>query len=116
MGDAILVAHFGGSRVFGFGEDFIHAPLRIGIEHEKLASVRLRVAEKLKTVGFGAGESLFVAKDNAGGIVFEMTGADEAATRAALPCAGHGVFLRISVERRSGILLDDAVANPVFEA
>src|SRR5215469_5872259 len=116
MGDAILVAHFGGRRVFGFGEDFIHAPLRIGIEHKKLAGVGLRVAEKLKTVGFGPGESLFVAKDNAGGIVFEMACSDEAATRATLFRAGHRVFLRISVEGRSGILLDDAVANPVFEA
>src|SRR5262249_20280976 len=116
MGDAILVAQFGGwSRFFRFGEDFICAPLRIGIEHKKLAGVRLCVAEKLETVSLGAGESLFVAEDDSRGIVFQMAGADEAATRAAFLRAGHGVFLRVGVERWSGILVDDAVASPVFE-
>src|SRR5215472_18386672 len=106
MGDAILVAQLGDrSRFFGFREDFICAPARIGIEHKKLAGVGLRVTKKFETVGFRAGQGLFVAEDDAGGIVFEVTGADEAATGAALPRAGHGVFLRVSVERRSGILL-----------
>src|SRR6266571_2569494 len=73
------------------------------------------MAEELEAVGLGPGKGLFVAKDDAGGIFLELACADEAAAGAALFGAGYGVFLEISVEGRSGILLDDVAANPVFE-
>ena len=66
MDDAIFVAKLSvGSGRLGIGENFVHAPLRIGIKHEELASVRLRVAKKFESVGFWAGERLFVAEDDA---------------------------------------------------
>src|ERR1041384_352262 len=117
MDDAILVAKFGvRRRGFRLGEKFIHAPLGIGIEHEELAGMCLRVAKELEAVGFGAGKRLFVAEDDTGGIFFELARANKTATSAALFGAGHGVFLGVSVKRGHRILLQSAVAHPVGES
>ena len=67
---------------FGFSEDGVDALLRIGIEHEELASVGASVAQEFEAIGFGSGERVFVAEDDAGGIFLETSGTDEAATDA----------------------------------
>src|SRR5437764_10931450 len=102
MDDAIFVAKLGvrWGRL-GFGEDFIHAPLRIGIKHEELAGVGLRVAQEFEAVCFRTGERLFVAEDNPSRIVFELAGANKAAALAALVSTGQCIFLRVSVESRN---------------
>ena len=117
MDDAVFVGEFGGGRRggFGFGENSVHAFLRVGIEHEELAGMQTSVAEEFEAVGFGAGESVFVAEDDAGGIVFELTGADEAAARAFFGGTGDGELLGVGVESGCGILEEDAVANPLFD-
>ena len=116
MEDAVFVAKLGiGSRRFRFGENLIDAPPRIGVEHEQLAGVRLRVAKEFEAVDLGTGESLLVAKNHAGGIFFEPAGADKAAADAALLRAGDRVFLRVSIEGRRRILPQNATANPVGE-
>ena len=90
--------------------------LWIGVEHEELAGVSAGVAQKFEAIGLGAGERVLVAEDDACGIVFEFAGANEAAASALLAGSGHGVFLRIGVERRDGILHDDVFADPGFLA
>ena len=51
-----------------FIENSLDALLRVGIQHEKLAGVHTRVAKQFEAVGFRAGESMFVAENNAGRI------------------------------------------------
>jgi len=58
---------------------------------------------------------LLVAKNNAGGIILELAGADKAAARAALVSAGNGVFLSVCVERIGGILHHNVIADPVLQ-
>src|SRR4029077_15661923 len=117
MHHIVFVAHFGDGRGggFDFAKDLVDAAFGVGIEHEELAGVGARVAQELEAVGLGTGERLLVTEDDAGGIVFELAGADEAAARALLAAAGHGVFLGVGVKRGRGILRDDIVANPMFE-
>ena len=109
MCDPVLVVDFCGGRRggFGFGENRVHAFLRIGVEHEELAGVGARVAKEFETIGFGAGEGVLVAEDNPGGIFFEFSRADEAAASAAFGSARHGEFLRVGVKGWSGVLHDD---------
>src|SRR5437763_12389256 len=116
MDDAIFVAKLGvrwGS--VGYGRDFDHAPLRIGIKHEELAGVGLRVAQEFEAVCFRTGERLFVAEDNPSRIVFELAGANKAAALAALVSTGQCIFLRVSVERRYRILPQNAIADPIAQ-
>src|SRR5689334_7767664 len=99
VGYAVLITKFGfRGTCLRFGKNLVHAALGIGIEHKKLVGVRLHVAEKFEAIGFGAGERLFVAEDDASGIILEVARADEAATRAALVRAGSCVFLGVGVE------------------
>lgn len=114
--DAVFIAKLGiRSRRFRLGEDFIDAPPRIGVEHEELAGMRLRVAKQFQAVGFGTGKGLLVAKNHAGGIFFEPAGADKAVSDAALFRPGDRVLLRVSVEPRRRILPQNATGNPVRE-
>src|SRR5205085_23252 len=116
MDDAVFIAELGfRNGRFGLDENFIDAPLRIGVKHEELAGVGLRVAKKFEAVSLRPGKSLFVAEDHAGGIIFELACANEAASRAALFRAWDGIFLGISVERWRGILPHDAVRHPSGE-
>src|SRR5271157_151838 len=59
-----------GRRSGGLGvlQDRVDALLGIRIEHEKLASVRARMAKKFEAVGLGTGERMLVAEDDASGI------------------------------------------------
>src|SRR5690349_23697974 len=113
MDDAVFVGKLGGGSRggFGFGENSVHALLRVGIEHEELAGVQASVAKEFEAVGFRAGESVFVAEDDSRGIVFELAGADEAAASALFGSAGDGELLGVSVKSGSGVLEEDAVAN-----
>src|SRR6267154_6698817 len=106
MHDAVFVAQYRGGRRGGFclGEYRVDMALRVRIKHEKLASVRARVAKEFQAIGFRPGERLLVAKNNAGGIILELSGAYEAAARPALIAAGDGVFLCVCVKRIGGVL------------
>ena len=84
----------------------------IAVEHEELAGVRAGVAKEFEAIGFGAGEGVLVAEDDAGGIFLELAGADEAAAGAALVGAGNGVFLGVGVEAVGVVLLDDSCVDP----
>ena len=118
VNDIVLIAHFGCGMGAGFdlGENFVDAFLVVGIEKEKLAGVGLGVAQKFEAVGFGTGESVFVAENDACGIFLELAGADEAAAGAALAGAGHSVFLGVGVKSGERILDNDAFANPVLNS
>src|SRR5712671_4219245 len=106
MHDAVFVAQFRGWRRGGFclGKYRVDAVLRVRIKHEKLACVRARVAKEFQAIGFRTGERLLVAKNNASGIILELSGADETAAGAALVAARNGVFLCVCVKRIGGIL------------
>src|SRR5437763_16176414 len=110
MDDATLVAKPGvrWGRL-GFGEDFIHAPLRIGIKHEELAGVGLRVAQEFEAVCFRTGERLFAAEDNPSRIVFELAGANKAAALASLVRSGLCTILGVSGERKKRKLAKKAI-------
>src|SRR5712671_1855162 len=99
MHDAVFVAQFrgGGRRGFCLGKYRVDAALRVRIKHEKLTSVRARLTKEFQTIGFRARERLLVAKNNAGGIILELSGTYEAAARAALVAAGNRVFLCVCV-------------------
>ena len=84
----------------------------IVVQHEKLAGVRARVAEQFEAVDLGPGQRLFVAEDDASGVVFDAAQRDEALAGAALGAAWHGVLLRINIDAGRGIAEQDAVANP----
>jgi hypothetical protein len=55
--DAVFITKFrdGSGGGFGFRESGVNAALRIGVKHEELSSVNLRVPKKLEAVGFRAG-------------------------------------------------------------
>src|SRR5689334_11984435 len=88
MNDIVFIADFRGRRGGGFdlGENSIHALFLVGIKQEELAGVSACIAEQFEAIGFWSGESVFMAEDHAGGILFELTGTDKAATRAAFRC------------------------------
>ena len=91
MDDVVFVGEFGGGGGFGFGlrENFVDDARGVAVEQEKLAGVRLGVAEEFEAVGFGAGERVLVAEDDAGGIFLELAGADKAAaSKALVACPG----------------------------
>src|SRR5580765_2818985 len=117
MDYVVFVAEFGCGRGGGFrlGENGIAAAPGVGIEHKELAGVSASVAQKLEAVGFGAGKSLFVAKNDSGGVILELAGADETTASEAIVGARHRVFLRVAIKVRSGILHDDVVADPVVQ-
>src|SRR6266436_9233193 len=73
------------------------------------------MAKKFEPIGFWAGKSLLVAKNDTGGIIFELAHADEAAARATLVRARHKVLLRAAVKRRSRILRNNVVVDPIFQ-
>src|SRR5712671_4002389 len=106
MHDAVFVAQFRDGRRGGFclGEYRVDTALSVRIEHEQLTSVRTRLTKEFQAIGFRARERLLVAKNNAGGIILELSGAYEAAARAVLVAAGNRVFLSVCVERIGGIL------------
>ena len=114
----VFVGEFGDWRSGGgeFVEELVDGELRVGIEHEELTGVGVRVAEQFETVGFGARKGVFVTEDDAGGIVFEMADADEATAGAAETGAGDGEFLGVGVEGGRGVLLDDVLGDPGVEA
>ena len=114
--DAALIAHFGGrSRgLFGFLKNRLDAPLRIRIQHKKLAGMRFGVSQKFQAVGLRPGKGVLVPEDNSRGIVFQLAGADESPAGAALFRAGHGIFLDVGIKSRGGILDHDVIANPVL--
>src|SRR5260370_1180438 len=70
---------------------------------------------KLFPIRFRSGKSLLVAKNNAGGIIFELARADKAAPRAPLIRAGDGVLLRVSAKRSSRVLYDDVLVDPILQ-
>ena len=59
-------------------ENPIDRQFRIGIQHEDLAEVRVRVAQQLHAILFRTGERLFMAMDHSGRIVFHGAHANEA--------------------------------------
>src|ERR1700746_575174 len=112
---AIFVGEFGNWRGGGLRlvKNLFDALLWIGIQHEKLAGVHARMAKQFEAVGLWAGESMFVAENDAGGIFFEPACANEAAARALFGRSGNSELLRIGVESRGGILKDEVIANPL---
>jgi hypothetical protein len=58
---------------------------------------------------------VLVAEDNASGIVFELSGTDEAAAGAVFVRTGNNELLGVRVKRGSGILQQDRIANPLFD-
>ena len=94
VNDIVFVAHGRRGRLgFGLGKDGVDAAVVVGVKHEKLAGVGASVAKELETVGLGAGERVLVPKNNTGGVIFKLAGADETAADAQRVGAGDGVFL-----------------------
>src|ERR1700730_16090303 len=56
---------------------------------------------------------MFVTKNHAGGILFQLTKSNKAMTRGALPSSWDGKFLGVSVEGWRGVLDHDTFLNPV---
>src|SRR5262245_45238556 len=77
--------------------------------------MRARVAKKFESIGFGAGECVFMAENDAGRILFESPSTDETAARAAFGCARNGEFLCVSIEGRCGVLHNYTFPFPLFE-
>lgn len=117
MGDAVFIVDFSSWRTgfFDFGENRVDTLLRVGVEQKKLASMDTRVAKQFEAVGLGAGQGVLMAENHASGIFFELASTDKAAASAALGCAGHGKFLRVSIERGCGVLNDDVLCFPILE-
>src|SRR5712664_1648212 len=113
----VFIAHFRGRRGgrFGLRQNSINTPLRIGVQHEKLPRVHLRVPQQLQAVRLRPGKRVFVPEDDAGRILFQLSRADESPPRAAFFRSRHRIFLGVHIKRRSGILHDDIVANPIFD-
>src|SRR5882724_9347153 len=113
----VFIAHFRGRRGgrFGLRQNSINASLRIGIQHEELPGMHFRVPQQLQAVRFRPGKRVFVPEDYPRGIFFQFSRADEAAARAAFFRSRHHIFLRVRIKRRSGILHDNMVANPIFD-
>ncbi len=74
------------------------------------------VAEEFEAVGLGAGERVLVAEDDAGGILLELAGTDEAAARESLLRSRHGVLLRVGVEAGARVWDDDLFADPALQS
>src|SRR6266446_1242505 len=68
----VFIAHFRGRRGgrFGLRQNSINTPLRIGVQHEKLPRVHLRVPQQLQAVRLRPGKRVFVPEDDAGRILF----------------------------------------------
>src|SRR5260370_11738586 len=109
MNHAVFVGEFGNRSGGGlrFVENFFHLLLRIGIQHEKLSGVEASLAKQFETVGLGAGKRVFVAENNASGIVLEPACANEAATGTFFATSVHYELMRVGMESGCGLLQDD---------
>ena len=84
----------------------------IFIEQEKLLVVGAGGAQQVEAVGLGLGQSLLVAEDDLGGIVFDAAEGDESPALE-LASRGGGKGLGVGVDGRRGILPEDAFGAPL---
>src|SRR6266568_4158066 len=115
--DAILVAQFSDGRGarLGLRQNRINAPLRIRIQHEKLARMHLCVPQKFQAVRLRPGKRMLVPENDTRRILLQFPRADESAARAAFFGARYGVFLRVRIKSRRRILRQDILANPLLQ-
>ncbi len=85
------------------------------VEHEDLAEVGASRAQQVEAIGFGLGQSLFVAENDIGGIFFDATEADEAAPFGGQLTPRNREFLGIKIDGRFRILPQNACLAPVLE-
>ncbi len=101
------------------GRDLIQHPvdgkLRIGIQHEDLAEVGVRMAQQFHAIFFRTGERLFMAMDHAGGIIFHRAQTDEPLPLQSLVAVWRRKLLKIRVNTGFALMFQNAAADPIRE-
>ena len=87
----------------------------IRIQHEKLAEVRMRMAQNFAPVFLGAGKRLLVTVHNARGVIDYFAQSDEPLAHQAFAGIGNGEYLKVRVERGFRILRKLAAFDPLLE-
>src|SRR5450759_26454 len=96
-------------------EDTIHGSVHIGIEHEDLTEVSVRVLQHLHPVLLRTRQGLLVPVHYVRGVVFNRPEPDKALAGQTLARIGHRKFLEVRVEARRLFSNENALGNPVLE-
>ena len=96
MARAVLVGDIaGGLRLRGFVQQTVDLTRRVGVQHEELAEVRVRVAQQFQPVLLRAGQGLLVPVDDARRILLHRAQSDEALAHQPFAAIGHGELLEV---------------------
>ena len=87
----------------------------IGIQHEDLPAVRVRVAQQLEPVLLRPRERLLVPVHHAGGVVLHRAQGDEPLAHQALARVGDGEFLEVRVDASVAVLRQHPAGDPVVQ-
>src|SRR5579863_9431261 len=86
---------------------------RVAVEHKDLPKMGAGGAEQLEPVSLGLGQRLFMAKDDASGVVLDLAQGDETAPLKWKGTVRWGESLGVLVDGLLGIPAKDALSAPV---
>jgi len=113
---AVLIGDRGNRCGFGgLIEQRVDGALGVGIQHEELPAVRVRVAKQLKPVLLRPGKRLLVPVHHAAGVVLHRTQGDEPLAHQALPRVGDGKFLEVGKDAGLVVARQHSVGDPVVQ-
>src|SRR6185312_5209163 len=104
-----------GRFVLGPEDQLLSRERRVGVEHVNLFAIGAGSLEERQPVGFVLGERLFVAIDDVVGVVVQMAERDESPPLPNLVGSGHGVGLRVAVQRRLRFFAQNALSAPFVQ-
>ena len=104
-----------GAEAAASSSEGVDRAIRVGVQHEELAEVRVRVAEQLHAVLLWAGKGLLVAVHDVGGILFDAAEGDEALADEALTGVGNGELLEVRIDARFRVAREHAGGDPVVQ-
>ena len=113
---AVLIRYRGNRRVFGrFIQQRVDGASGVGIQHEELPAVRVRVAQQLQPVLLRSRERLLVPVHHAAGVVLHRAQGDESLAHQALPRVRDGEFLEVRKDAGMVVTRQHSGGDPVVQ-